>query len=483
MRQFTIQRVMLVTLFALIFAMATRIPVDTDTWWHLRSGDYTLNEGFIYEDPFSHTRQGEAWINHSWGAQIVMYGMHELLGDAGLTLYTAVLATAGMAMLYPVCAGNVYLRAFALVLGAATAAVFWSARPQMASFFLSAVVFYLLYRYKREEVDWLWFLVPVMWLWANLHAGWSIGFIFIAGFIGGEVLGHLFAPADERRVPWRGLRKLALVAVIAAAVMVVNPYGPRLLTVPFDTVGIGALRGFIQEWNSPNFQGRETWPFIALLFGLLAAAGMSRLRLDWADFALVAGTAFMALLYGRNIAVFAVPATVALTYYVDDILQERGWVLRPVTRMSQTQVRLNVALTAFVLLGVFAYFVSVITPATVDEAQRAFLPVDAAEHIAANQPTGPMFNSYNWGGYLLYALPDYPVYVDGRTDLYRDDLLSRYLQAALAQPGWRDILDEDGIRLVVVESGSGLATALREEVGWSLDYEDDRAVIFSRDEV
>ncbi|NJL56837.1 hypothetical protein HC928_18070 [bacterium] len=101
---------------------------------------------------------------------------------------------------------------------------------------------------------------------------------------------------------------------------------------PFDTVGIGALRGFIQEWNSPNFQGRETWPFIALLFGLMAAAGMSRLRLDWTDFALVAGTAFMALLYGRNIAVFAVPATVALTYYVDDILQERGWVLRPVTR-------------------------------------------------------------------------------------------------------------------------------------------------------
>ncbi|NJL56838.1 hypothetical protein HC928_18075 [bacterium] len=151
--------------------------------------------------------------------------------------------------------------------------------------------------------------------------------------------------------------------------------------------------------------------------------------------------------------------------------------------MSQTQVRLNLALTALVLLGVLGYFVSVITPATVDEAQRAFLPVDVAKHIETEEPPGPMFNSYNWGGYLLYALPDYPVYVDGRTDLYRDDLLSRYLQAALAQPGWRDILDEDGIRLVVVESGSGLATALREEVGWSLEYEDDRAVIFSRDEV
>lgn len=481
MQGLTIQRVMLLTLVALIFAMATRIPVDTDTWWHIRSGEYTLTEGFITEDPFSHTRAGEAWINHSWGAQIVLYGLYEVLGNAGLTLFTAVLATAGMMMLYPVCAGNVYLRAFALVLGAATAAVFWSARPQMFSFFLSAVVFYLLYTYKREGVDRLWLIVPVMWLWGNLHAGWSIGFILMGGVIGGEILGYMFAPEDERRIPWQGLRKLLFVAVLSLLVLVVNPYGPRLLLVPFDTVGIGALRGFIQEWNSPNFQGRETWPFIALLFALLGAAGMSRLRLDWTDYALVCGTAFMALLYGRNIALFAVPATVVLTIYVDDILTERGFVLNPVRRLTKTQIRLNVALLSLVFLGVFAYFISVITPETVDEAQRMFLPVDVAAFIDAEELEGPMFNSYNWGGYLLFALPDLPVYVDGRTDLYRDELLSRYLRAALGQPEWRAILDEDGIRLVVVEASSGLAVHLRETPEWSLAYEDDRAVVFTRD--
>ncbi len=480
MQGLTIQRVMLLTLVALIFAMATRIPVDTDTWWHIRSGEYTLNEGFIFEDPFSHTRAGEDWINHSWGAQIVLYGLYEVLGNAGLTLFTAILATAGVMILYPVCAGNVYLRAFALVLCAATAAVFWSARPQMFSFFFSAVVFYLLYRVKRDQVDWLWFIVPVMWLWGNLHAGWSIGFILMGGVIGGEILGYMFAPQDERRIPWKTLRKLSLVAVASAAVMIINPYGPRLLLVPFDTVGIGALRGFIQEWNSPNFQGRETWPFIALLFSIIGAAGMSRLRLDWTDFALVCGTAFMALLYGRNIALFAVPATVVLTYHIDDILTERGFVLRTATRVTKTQIRLNVALLVFVMFGVFAYFVSVITPETVDEAQRMFLPVEVAEFIEDESLEGPMFNSYNWGGYLLFALPDVPVYVDGRTDLYRDELLSRYLQAALGQPGWREILDEDGIRLVVVEAASGLATNLREESAWTLEYEDGRAVIFTK---
>jgi hypothetical protein len=109
-----------------------------------------------------------------------------------------------------------------------------------------------------------------------------------------------------------------------------------------------------------------------------------------------------------------------------------------------------------------------------------------AEFIEDNRPPGPMFNSYNWGGYLMFALPEYPVYVDGRTDLYGDEFLSRYLDAALAGEGWRDILDEDGINFAVIETGSPLAVNLAEEPGWVQIYpdethaEDDRAVIFAR---
>ena len=118
----------------------------------------------------------------------------------------------------------------------------------------------------------------------------------------------------------------------------------------------------------------------------------------------------------------------------------------------------------------------------VDTAQRAFLPVDVAEYIEAEQPQGPMLNSYNWGGYLMFALPEYPVYVDGRTDLYRDEFLTRYLQTAVASNDWQAVLDEDGINMVVVESQSGLALALHDEAGWTLAYEDEKAVVFTRDE-
>ena len=489
MRQFTIQRVMLVTLFALIFIIGTRIPVDTDTWWHIRSGEHTLNQGMIRADPFSHSMQGEPWINHSWGSQVILYGVWQIAGNAGLALYTAVLATAGMALLYPICAGNVYVRAFALALGALTASVFWSARPQMLSFVFSALVLLILYRYKRERVDHLWLLPPVMLVWGNLHAGFSIGFIFMGGFIAGEILGNLFRRRDSSDAPLlspRGIRKLVIVALVSVAALVVNPYGLEMLRVPFDTVGIGVLRQYIQEWNSPNFQERQTWPFILMIVGLLGVVGASRKSLDWTDFVLVSGTLFMALLYGRNIAVFAVAATPVLAHHADAALSARGWAFQPVTRVTARQARLNQVLAGLMLLAALAYVVYVIEPERVDTAQREYLPVMVAEFIATERPPGPMFNSYNWGGYLLWALPDYPVYVDGRTDLYRDAFLTRYLRAALGHDGWRETLDEDGVNLVVVEPNSGLARALRDEPGWTQiyptdDYPDENAVIYQRE--
>src|SRR5262249_27914513 len=163
-----------------------------DIWWHLRAGQYTLTQGMIYTDPFSFTKLGVEWTNQSWGAQIILYGIWQIAGNFGLAIYTAGLATLGMWFVYRMSAGSVYLRAFALVIGAATAAVFWSPRPQMFSFLFSTVILYLLYLHKRKKVDRLWLIPPLMLIWGNIHAGFSIGFIFLAGSIAGEILGHIF---------------------------------------------------------------------------------------------------------------------------------------------------------------------------------------------------------------------------------------------------------------------------------------------------
>ncbi|MGB1285991.1 MAG: hypothetical protein ACPG7F_05620 [Aggregatilineales bacterium] len=479
MRKLTLERITPIILLALLLGMATRIPVDTDTWWHLRSAEYVLENGTIHGDPFSHTKMGETWINHSWGAQIVMQGAYTLLGDAGLGLFTALLAAGGMMLLFRISAGMVYMRAMIIILGAATAAVFWTARPQMISFFLHCLLIYILLDTKRNGIDRLWFILPLMWLWGNLHAGYSIGFIMLGAFVVGEIVNHLTGTA-EHKLPRSAIIKLIVITVLAPIVMLLNPYGLDMLLVPFRTVGIGELRQFIQEWNSPNFQGAETFPFIAMIALLFMAAWRSTLKFDWTYFFLISGTMFMALLYGRNIAVYAVVATPILSYFVADVFNSFNLNFRPRQTVTKTLARLNILIAALVVGGYLFYLLATLNPVIIAENQVDFLPVEAVVYMNNSELEGNLFNSYNAGGYIMFAAPDYPVFIDGRTDLY-GDFLSTYIRTSSAASGWRDTLAEYDIGIVLIETKASLAVALRDESGWDEVYDDENWSIFTQE--
>jgi hypothetical protein len=192
---------------------------------------------------------------------------------------------------------------------------------------------------------------------------------------------------------------------------------------------------------------------------------------------LLIGTLFLALLYGRNIAVFAVVATPLLTHHLDNALTERGLVLRTRRKIPPMMAIANTVFIAIVALAVLIYAVWVLMPESVEQAQEESLPVTVAAYLTSHDLPREMFNSYNWGGYLMFAAPQYPVFIDGRTDLY-GEFLQDYLDAALARDNWRDILNQHDINLVVVEEVSGLDLALREEPGWSMEYmEEGKAVI------
>ncbi|MEM9953825.1 MAG: hypothetical protein AAF846_19605 [Chloroflexota bacterium] len=479
MRRLTIQRTSLIIIFVLIFTMAIRVPFDMDTWWHLRSGEYILDNGTIMGDPFSHTANGETWINHSWGSQIVMSLIWQGAGNVGLALYTALLATGGMALLYQVSAGNVYLRGFILILGSATAALFWSARPQMLSFFFTTVILWLVYSYKRHDRDYLWAIIPLMWVWANLHAGWAIGYLFLIAFIVGEVFNHVFGADDGYQMSWSGWRKLTAFTIISIPFLAISPYDIDNLLVPFNTVGIEPLQAFIQEWQPPNFQARETYPFIATMMLCFFAFWISKIKFDWSSFFLLIGTLFLALSYSRNIAVFAVVAVPILSYHLDNVLTERGYVLHPRERVPQRMAMINLALLIVVISGALLYTIGLLLPDNVDEVQRQHLPIGAVAYLNEHQLSGEMFNSYNWGGYLMFATEDYPVFVDGRTDLYGDFVFD-YAQIYLNQVDDLAIeLATYDIGFVIVEANAPIIGGLDNLDGWSEVYRDDLAVIWS----
>ncbi len=107
------------------------------------------------------------------------------------------------------------------------------------------------------------------------------------------------------------------------------------------------------------------------------------------------------------------------------------------------------------------------------------MPAQAIGYIRTNQPDGPLLNSYNWGGYVLWNLyPDYLSFVDGRTDLFDDEILEEYLDIWRGSAGWDNLIRKWGIQTVLIESDAPLADEL-ERAGWKIAYTDDQATVFT----
>jgi hypothetical protein len=108
-------------------------------------------------------------------------------------------------------------------------------------------------------------------------------------------------------------------------------------------------------------------------------------------------------------------------------------------------------------------------------------PTNAVNWIIKNKPEGNIFNTFNWGGYLIWRLyPDYLVYIDGRPDMYGSEFVSDYIEIHFANPGWEERLDQKNVQLVFVESDSNLANALQQSMKWEIAYEDQQSMIFSK---
>jgi hypothetical protein len=479
----TTSRLLTAIVFIAIFAMAVRVPADTDTWWHLRSGQYIVETRSIpTTDPFSHTRGGQPWIDHGWLPQVFWYGLFALGGWAGLSLGLAALVTVTFGLVWQITPGNRYIRAFSVILGAITSAVIWVARPQMVSFLLAGVVLLLLEGYKRAGRRWIVALPLVTLLWANVHGGYAIAFMLVAAYVAGEIFNHLTGHRDDQVLSWRQIGALIAVAVVSFALVAINPHGWQMWIYPFRTVGIGALRDYIQEWRSPNFHLNMTWPFVAMLMLTLAAMGRTTRRADWTDLALVGMWAVWSLFAARNIGLYGLLTVPALARYADAAW---GHYL-PTETSSLLDRRPAMAWLNWLLLGLIALAALVkisvaLAPSAIAQVEEETLPYDAVYFIQAENPPGPMFNSYNWGGYLIFKLwPEYPVYIDGRTDLYDDPFIRRYLKVMVAEDGWEQTLDEDGINLVVVERDSSLAKLLRRDSAWTEAYQDEMAAILTR---
>ncbi|HOD03494.1 MAG TPA: hypothetical protein PKH92_00480 [Anaerolineaceae bacterium] len=448
--------------------------IEIDSWWHLAHGRWMVENGqLLTTDPFSYTRPGAIWSHPGAWYEILLYQMYTWLGYIGVDL------TAGVVLAAPFCVLWAYLktphlRRFALVLsGLVLSAVYWSARPNIFTLLFTLLTLILLDQHQRGSRWALWLLPVVMVAWVNTHGGWPVGFLLTGAFALDEIRWpRRLNRAALRDQNYRRLGQFALVLALMAAATFINPYGWTMHREMFLTTTRVAEDTMIQEWQSPNFHRPYGQVFLAVI--LISAVIVVRRRGPGqvGRLAALAGVLTMGLVSARHIAISAV----VLPLFWADLLGWRVPAGEKLAVKSPAPAVTGVAL-AFFCFSILMFGGRLDTVLHTPRDLSAW-PTGAVEYLRTARPEGHIFNNYQMGGYLIWALPEYPVFLDSRSDIYGDEIIIQSDRVERALPGWEAILKQWDIRIALTTADSALSSALAQKPEWELCQQDAASVLW-----
>ena len=484
---------------AAVLPRATWPLIDGDVWWHIRAGEEVLRNGRVPNvDTWSIVAAGQPWTSQDWLANVILalgYRLGEW-GQTALSFLFAAFTLLAFWILWRAIAMRVPTIGWAsrivwLSVGLLLAGPVMGVRVQVLDLLLATAVLWVLWRYQVDpRRRWLVALPALTVLWANLHAGWALVFLLGGAVLVGEVADRALRrePAGQPPMTWTQLRDLAMALLASVVVLVLNPNGIALYTYPFDTVGITALKRYVMEWFPADLGSIFGWLLLGFVaVGIIPTLAFARHRLRTSDALILVGLTVMAwqairfLLIvgpiGGAIVAVALSPVIAGSRVGIATAGTLARLARPVAGMRGA---VNGGIAAILLvLGIGIALLRTLPPAQAAEIAHG-LPADAVSWMDVHDPGARMFNRYEWGGYIGQHRPDQLIFMDGRADMYGDELLQMYVGIIGLHGDPQVTFDRYAIDYAVFPPDTPLAGWFDASPDWQRVYLDATAGIWVR---
>jgi hypothetical protein len=475
----SIRRCLLLTVFFSIPAWLCfnkTSVVDADIWWHLRTGQWIAEHHSVpFTDWFSSYGTGKFWAAYSWLFEIVVNQLFRQFGLIALVIYVYVLMLAITITFFLLVRLFEKRRAQSILIagaGVLALAQMRTPRPWLFTILFFAIELYVLVRVRRSHhYRHLFYLAPLFTLWANLH----IQFVYGLAVLG---LAALEGPLDrliKRRtsqettdcpVPFS---KMSVVLAACVLASFVNPYHVRIYAVILDTMRQGGLYQLISELAAPDFRSLSEWLVLALTMGAVFALGRRpQLASFW--YLLLAISVFVAFRAKRDVWMVITVAIALIPMSVN------ATVVRGADHISRAQAA--AVLVACVVLLPVAFALSGVSNQTLQIAVAKEYPVKACEFVEKGGFSGPLYNHFDWGGYLIWRLPNLPVSIDGRSNVHDSERIRRSAEVWNGHSGWASNPELTAARLIIAQKNLPLTQLLRTDPRFQITYEDDLSVVF-----
>ena len=473
--QSIVQSLILILLFAVpaIFFARTNGIHDPDIWWHLRTGQWMLQHHAIpHTDSFSAFAAGKPWQAYSWLFEVLVYKLFSAFGLRGILLYVALMSVLITAALHHMV--KRLQRDFSIIVlltaaGTICLGHLYTPRPWLFTILFFVLECDILMQARRSgRLRGLFWLPVIFALWANLHIQFIDG-LLVLGFASAESIFAVVQPslfkAERPRLHWLATPATTIVCILATCL---NPYGPSIYRIAYELNAQTGVLDLINELKAVAF--RDVIDFVMLLLTLAACAVLARARnLPLFETVLFAFAVFVSFRSERDVWVIGTVAVAILASRLAGSEKAKDYTTAAVAPLAALA-----AMLAVIVAGLATH----VDNSTLRKQMSLAEPVQAVDFIHQQGFVGPLYNDFNWGGYLIFNLQDLPASIDGRTVLMGQKHIDRALGTVGAQPGWSADPQLAAARVVLLPISAPLASVLQMDSRFRLVYQDKLAVVF-----
>lgn len=477
----------------------------TDVWGHLKYGQEIVSRGGIPEtEPFLPLAQGIPFRDTAWLSQVLTYELYSIAGVTSLRFIHALLLTIAAVALLIRFRSRTDSYAIPLIGLAISLAIVWKSlfivRPQLAGWTCFVVIFSLLT--ARRWNRWNWVLIPGLFaLWANLHGSFPVGLGLLGMLWLGRAIDVCWRTGKLSSL-WRDQKasRLFVLTELAVVAALLNPYGVGIYPAIESISSNLNVRDLI-EWDPITLRMTHGKGFAIATLLLLLVYRWSPRRVSFAEPLLLCGFGLAALWAVRMMVWWAPLAAWFLVLHGSALMNrwERRKAAQAESDEEQDDSPIRTGMNTVIVIGI-CWIAFAITPfgATVlhgypqdnEEFAKLFknnvssdTPVDLTRYLAAHPPEGLVFNTYEWGDYLLWAGPeDLQVYTNSHAHLLPREIWNDYFTISRMASGWDDKLARYGVNTVVIDKKyhERFLEGMKRDPEWKLDYEDPLGAIFLR---
>ena len=454
-----------------IIAVRSVPGVNIDMWWHMSSARWMLQHHALpHTAIYADLHPQRAWHAYSWLYDLMMYSLYRAFGLVGILGYITVMVLAILTALHRM-TGRLqrdFLPAIVMALLAALVLMpVYTPRSWLFSILFFILQLDLLHR-ARSSGQWrmlLW-LLPLYALWSNIHIQFIDGLVVLAATAFEPVLMRFWLWPEKPPLPAGKLFAILGGCIVATWI---NPYGWALYLSAFHLVSEHYVFSHIQELGAIPFRMWQNFAFLGLVVGA-AVVLARREKPDLWRWMLFAGGLIVSFRSYRDIWFLTAIAVMILAEGVSSVSKPSLSIPR--------FVRPIIGVVVLVVVLAEAYMIGISNP-DLKKIEYEAMPVRAVDAVMAHNYPGPIFNTYAWGGYLIWRM-ERPVSIDGRAAVYGSKIIQRNLNTWDGGPDWKKNPELERANLVIGSANDSLVQILQLDSDFQMVYRDKTAAVFVR---